>query len=352
MYQELMPSLSELNRHWHDYKQQQPKARLVEVAKALNRREAELVAAQCGVRSTRLRPDWSELLPRLGELGQVMVLTRNEHAVIEKVGYYEPVQIHGDMGLVVNAAIDLRLFLRQWYYVWAVDIPRGDRLLQSLQFFDAQGRAVQKIFLREAPSQAAFDQLIRDFYEPAPFVPEDLVSLGAADRQATVPAHVDAGELADIWRQMSDVHQFHALLHRFQLTREQAFQLVPEDLARPVPVSALRQILKAARDRRCPVMIFVGNQGAIQIHSGAVECLKVVGPWFNIIDPHFNLHVREERLARAWVVRKPTEDGWVTSLELYGDEGTQVLQLFGVRKNGEPESPRWRALINTLDQRP
>lgn len=85
-------------------------------------------------------------------------------------------------------------------------------------------------------------------------------------------------------------------------------------------------------------MVFVGNHGAIQIHSGLVHHLKVVGPWFN-------LHVREERLARAWIVRKPTDGGWVTSLELFDIDGRQVLQLLGVREPGQPESDSWRDIL-------
>ncbi len=66
-----------------------------------------------------------------------------------------------------------------------------------------------------------------------------------------------------------------------------------------------------------PIMVFVGNSGMIQIHSGSVKTIKQYGPWFNIMDPGFNLHVHEPTISRALVVRKPTREGIVSSLALY-----------------------------------
>jgi putative hemin transport protein len=99
----------------------------------------------------------------------------------------------------------------------------------------------------------------------------------------------------------------------------------------------------AARDA-VPVMVFVGNPGCIQIHSGPVEKLVQMGPWFNVLDPRFNLHLRTDAIASAWLVRKPTDDGLVTSIEIFDAEGEVILMLFGLRKPGQPEDVRWRAI--------
>src|SRR3546814_4658978 len=71
-------------------------------------------------------------------------------------------------------------------------------------------------------------------------------------------------------------------------------------------------------------MIFVGSPGMVQIHTGPVTTLKQVGPWFNVLDPGFNLHLRDGDITEAWVVRKPTRDGIVTALEVYDAEGRQI----------------------------
>jgi len=92
-------------------------------------------------------------------------------------------------------------------------------------------------------------------------------------------------------------------------------------------------------------MVFVGNRGMIQIHTGPVKTIRVMGPWLNVLDPDFNLHLRADLIASAWAVRKPTSDGIVTSLELFDAEGENIAMLFGARKPGTPELEGWRELI-------
>ncbi|HBD36656.1 MAG TPA: hemin-degrading factor, partial [Cupriavidus sp.] len=96
------------------------------------------------------------------------------------------------------------------------------------------------------------------------------------------------------------------------------------------------------------IMCFVANRGIVQIHTGAVKKLLRTGPWFNVLDDTFNLHLNTEAVASSWVVNKPTVDGWVTSLELYGEDGGMIVQFFGERKPGQPELPEWRHLLESL----
>jgi putative hemin transport protein len=92
-------------------------------------------------------------------------------------------------------------------------------------------------------------------------------------------------------------------------------------------------------------MVFVGNHGMIQIHTGPVKTVRAMSPWLNVLDPGFNLHLRSDLVASAWVVCKPTSDGIVTSLELFDAEGESIAMLFGARKPGTPELAGWRGLI-------
>ena len=46
-------------------------------------------------------------------------------------------------------------------------------------------------------------------------------------------------------------------------------------------------------------MVFVGNHGCVQIHAGPVHRIEVVRPWLNVLDPRFNLHLREDLVASA-----------------------------------------------------
>ncbi|MDD9966139.1 MAG: hypothetical protein OXR73_07950 [Myxococcales bacterium] len=79
-----------------------------------------------------------------------------------------------------------------------------------------------------------------------------------------------------------------------------------------------------------------------------MENIKRVDGWFNILDPGFNLHLREDGVDRAWVVRKPTGDGEVTSLEIYDTAGDMIAYLFSMREHGQQESAAWRSLLAGL----
>ncbi len=147
---------------------------------------------------------------------------------------------------------------------------------------------------------------------------------------------------------MRDTHEFFGLLRRFQLQRTQALRLAGPALARPVEPGAARQLLEQAAAGGVPIMVFVGNPGMIQIHTGPVRRVAVMGPWLNVLDAGFNLHLREDRIASAWRVLKPTEDGPVHSLELFDAAGDTVAMFFGERKPGRPERADWQALVEAL----
>ena len=64
-----------------------------------------------------------------------------------------------------------------------------------------------------------------------------------------------------------------------------------------------------------------------------------------MLDPGFNLHLREDAIASVWVVEKPTSDGIVTSIEAFDHDGELMAMFFGARKPGQPERADWRTLV-------
>lgn len=50
----------------------------------------------------------------------------------------------------------------------------------------------------------------------------------------------------------------------------------------------------------------------------------------------------------SWITRKPTQDGFVTSLELFDSKGQQIAQLYGQRTEGTKEQQQWREQLNAL----
>jgi putative hemin transport protein len=70
--------------------------------------------------------------------------------------------------------------------------------------------------------------------------------------------------------------------------------------------------------------------------------------WLNVLDPGFNLHLREDLIDAVWIVEKPTSDGIVTSVEAFDRDGGLMAMFFGARKPGIPEREEWRELVRKL----
>jgi putative hemin transport protein len=159
-------------------------------------------------------------------------------------------------------------------------------------------------------------------------------------------------ELRGRWEGMTDVHQFFGILRALDLRRHEALDMIGEDLAWRVDRDTIPALLQQATDETTPIMCFVGNHGCIQIHSGAVANIKAMGPWINVMDPTFHLHLRLDHIASVWVVRKPNSDGHVTSVEAYDDRNRMIIQFFGKRGEGRREREDWRLLAERLPRIP
>ncbi|MFT4065927.1 hemin-degrading factor [Paraburkholderia sp.] len=339
-------SLSQLRHDFLNLKAGQ-KLRNREAAHALGISEGEALAAFVGEHVTRLRPEFIDLFEQVPRLGSVMALTRNEAAVHEKDGVYENMSHQGTVGLALGPAIDLRVFYHTWAAGFAVEEQTAHGVQKSLQFFDAQGHAVHKVFLREHSNHTAFDAFVARWRmddQSAGFEPFE-PSVGTASPVATPDSAIDVPAFHAAWDAMTDTHQFFGMLQKFGLARTQALRLAERRYAWQVANDALQGVLERAAQTALPIMVFVGNRGMIQIHTGPVRNIRVMGPWLNVLDPGFNLHLRADLIASAWVVRKPTSDGIVTSLELFDGSGENIAMLFGARKPGQPELDGWRELI-------
>jgi len=340
---------SELYRAWQALRAAKPRLRARDAAQHLAVSEAELTASRLGVDAVRLRADWAELLPALGELGQIMALTRNEHCVHERKGPYRDVTVsaNGQMGLVVSPDIDLRLFLGGWASAFAVSEETAHGTQRSIQVFDRQGTAVHKVFLTQQSNLAVWDSLVRSFTAAEQSAALDLTPL--EPRPAPLAdGEIDVAALREGWWELKDTHHFFALLKKHKVQRTQALRLAGREWAEPLASAQLPRLLESAGVARLPIMIFVGNAHCIQIHTGTVDNLKWMDDWFNVLDPLFNLHLKTSGVVELWRVRKPSSDGVITSWEAFDANGELVLQVFGARKPGVPELQGWRELAESF----
>ncbi|MEG2077467.1 ChuX/HutX family heme-like substrate-binding protein [Chryseobacterium sp.] len=337
--------VNELKEKWEALKAETPHLRIRNAADQLGVSEAELLATNLGEGVTILKPEFQNILTDVEQLGKVIALTRNEECVHERKGTY----LNGDFSsphaqLFVGEEIDLRIFQNHWKFAFGV--VEGNR--KSLQFFAKNGSALHKIYLTEDSNEALFDTIIEKFKA------EDQNQILEFENIAQKPeekadAEIDVEGFQKAWVELKDTHDFFMMTRKFGVSRTQALRLAPEGFAKKIDSSKVINILEDASEKKLPIMIFVGNIGIIQIHTGEVKKTMWHQQWFNVMDPDFNLHLDVTKIAETWIVKKPTEDGEVTAIEVFNKEGDFIVQFFGKRKPGIPELQEWKDLVASLE---
>jgi putative hemin transport protein len=197
----------------------------------------------------------------------------------------------------------------------------------------------------------AWQALVAEFADADPAPLFDSSHTEAAPASQPLPDGFDAAGFADAWLALQDVHHFHGLLRKHGLTRQQAFRHAPAGHAWLLAADAADALLRRAADSALPIMVFVGNSGMVQIHTGAIQRVQRIGEWLNILDPGFNLHLQDSQLHEIWLVRRPTRDGIITAIEAFDAHGHSIVSFFGQRTEGEPELAGWRELADALPRK-
>lgn len=348
-------SLTEKNatlwQNYQDLKAQTPMLFPTEGAAALAVSEFELMLAS--PYSEYIGNDCRAVLKQFENFGPLESIVRNELAVHEKTALYHNLKLGEKMGLALNVGgLDLRFFMWQWKHMLAVtDTSRKDKPSYSIQFYDAQGAAIEKVYLRELSDDhvARWQDMIQ---EQSQSVNEKTLTLSASeplnDWRYKALSEEAREQLQQGWQQMTDVHQFHGLLKNLDIDRASSYRQAPEQMTYQLDVTAIEATFQQARDTHCPIMIFVGNSGIVQIQSGTVQTLKRIGDWFNILDKDhndFTLHLKDSALAQVWCVKRPTKDGIVTCIEGFDRYGASIFTIFGQRVEGTPELKAWQNIV-------
>ncbi|WP_439525784.1 hemin-degrading factor [Roseovarius mucosus] len=323
-----------------------PKMRSRDQANRLGISEAQLVAAHIGRGVTAIAAHPDQVMGAAQRLGEVMALTRNESCVHEKVGRYDNYHSGQHAAMVLTEDIDLRMFPSHWRHAFMVETESETGPRRSLQVFDPAGDAVHKIFLRDGSSLTAWEALRLSLA-----LPDQSESLTVAARTPPEAAKSNPDKievLREEWRRMTDTHQFLRLTSKLRMNRLGAYRIAGAPFVRALAPEAVNTLLTQLAQAGTEVMIFVGNRGCIQIHSGPVVTLKPMGPWQNVMDPGFNLHLRLDHVTEVWAVDKPTQRGAAISVEAFDAQGSLIFQIFGLGKEGRDSRAAFGRVVKAL----
>ena len=331
------------------YVAEHSKLRARDAADQLGIREAQLVAANVGRGTTRINAHPDLVIPAAEALGEVMALTRVDACVHEKVGTYGNYHSGDHASMTLTEDIDLRIFPSQWVHGFAVETMTESGPRRSLQIFDAAGDAVHKIHMCDGSDHDAWNNIVG-----ALKIDDQSDDLDVQDRKPTEAAKARLDKLDLLrseWSKLTDTHQFLRLCSKLKMNRLGAYRIAGEPFARELAPTAVDTMLHAVQSTGIEVMVFVGNRGCIQIHTGPIKTLRPMGPWQNVMDPGFNLHLRLDKVAEVWAVDKPTQRGPAVSVEAFDAQGGLIFQVFGVGKEGRDSRAEWQKTVADLPSR-
>ncbi|AFR26136.1 hemin-degrading factor [Bartonella quintana] len=310
--------------------------------------EAELIAVYCTVgKAKKLQADVATFLENAPKLGTVMALTRNEYAVHEITGCFEKIVQNKNVSLTLGE-IDLRIFSKQWKFGFEYDMLSLGKPTKSLQFFDQSGVAIFKLYSKDATNMEEWDKLVDKLLQEDQSPTLDVLPTPIQTQRETV--ELDVEKFRDRWRQITDVHQLQEIISELKINRHDAVKYAGNEFANELKTNTIEIMLNQIAQQEIPIMCFVSNKGCIQIFSGPVKNIKQMGSWLNVLDQKFHLHLLVSGVDSVWRVRKPTSNGYVSSLEVFDKNGEMIIQFFGMRKEGQKEREDWQSLLNNLPQ--
>lgn len=334
-------SLPFLKQRWEAFREENPKARIREAALKLGVTELELVAVRCGETNIRLRPEWPSLIAELESLGPVLTITRNDAVVHETHGVFRQMRQHGSVGMFFAPGIDTRFFLDRWGSVFAVN--ENQRL--SLQFFDRFGVAAHKVYVTDKTRKVAYEKIVSKYRSENQSLSEPV---NVAATRLSQDKALDSDDLKLAWSKIRNVHEGSRIVRANGGDFQAVYQVLGDEFARPLGSWSVELLLKYLADEKLSTMIFVMNKSAVQAYAGPVTRLMRMGPWFNVLDPDFNLHLKTSDIGRVWYVRKPSDDGWVTTLHVFDRHGREIMLIADNRVKGQAESEEWRNVMKSL----
>lgn len=303
------------------------------------------IAERIGLECRCLRLSAVELAGQLHTLGEVRTRTEAGAAFIEQVGSFPLSEDVTEAGLVIGEdGLDLRLNLRAWFWICMLHDP--ERGQYSLNVFDRQCRSLLRLVSTDNSQLSGWAVLYARCEAQVPQFD---------DRKAFIAREVEAPGLLEDWAAMANVHDHFALLKRYGLSRYEANRLVAPQFSRQLaennPITLFERLAASGLE----LMLFVYSAGSVQIFTGLLTgmqrnkgALVFDMPATDLAAPTV-FSIQHAPGAETWQVRKPNEQGGVTSLELFDAEQRLIVQVFARRPAGQPEQSAWRVWLDALE---
>lgn len=266
-----------------------------------------------------LRGDWAAFVSELPPLGEVMILTRNEHATLASLRPYPDIgrTPSGHWGVALDRSLSLDF--QAWRRVTVLRQDSLAGLVRSFEVRDDLGNALHRVCLAPTSPPDAFEALVA-------FHTQSAGQRSARDGSAKFGGAPWKPKLA----------------RRFTW-----LQTLPGSDAREVTPQRLSALLRTVQDARLPLRLQLLGQAANQTHTGSLDFFETRNHWIFCGDASGGLHLHPRGIVSLWLLTQVcpccSREEW--TLEAYDARQRLVLTI---RSAGPVHEAAWRELVVAL----
>ncbi len=325
-----------------------------DIKKALGLSELEIVDQQLGLRSILLKADFLPLINSLSSLGYTLTSLYNNAVVQECKGFYMATVYENTISILVSNAkeVEVSVLLNNWHSVYAVRELSESGYRYSLQIFGEDGRVIQKIFMQPQSNFYAYQTIIanHEYYalEATPKLKRPASDSYSDENDRGMD--IDVRALILDWRKKQSINHAELLVKKYGVSYQQMYRCIGDVYAEEFSAKKLQTIMEQVTQRNILVTFRTSNKGALQDYTGMLSNVYAKGDHLYCIAADFSLRILETAIANAWLVRKATAGGIVTSLEFYGSCGSQLLKIHGEYDAKYGEGIYWKRLAEGVLQ--
>ena len=281
--------------------------RIRDAARQLDVSEAELLSTKINNNvKFLLISDYEIIFKQIFKsVNKLMFLIRNDYAVHEKNISTKKIKIIDNkiINLDENNQTLLSFDYSDFKFCFYELKNHAGRKLSSFQIFDKYGCSLLKIYNKD-DDYHNFEKVFLKYYADYNY---ELQSI-QKNEQSNNSANLDS-------------------INRYYLKSN--YSLKNNDIKNK---NILRFIITCASKGKCPIQIHVIGNNSIQYHRDIVENIKDFGPWFNVIDKYFNIHVLESKIKRSQFIEYTIKNKKYYSIECLDQFNTHVVGITSVIK--------------------
>jgi len=293
--------------------------------------ELGALTAEPGFCGTRLLAPVERIARELPRLGGAVAVTMNTAAVMTQIGSYAAPRFAGAPLTPFSEATCLRLYRPAMETTLAVERMPANRLPCSLQFFSETGAVLHKSFLTDVGDDFAFGQLADAWTSSGDTAgPEPRLSPVAAEPTGDCALQIDS------------------IFGDNGLARRAALPDWGANWAWRVSPHLVFDLLVLVSEVRMPLVVAMGNAGAMQVHRGPLEKVRRSGALTVLASGHVTASFEHNEIEEAWVTRIRHEGQSVHVLELY-DWRFHCVAMFSALGLPNPGlGSYWEQLLRSL----